>query len=140
LGRELAERKRAAQPTWAVAEGGHIMPAILAGGSAYFRLADPAGLAARLRPGDLVICFGYVSVPLDLWHAVRAAQARAAWIVAPLPEEIDYTAWGDRVIDQGWRIGDGAVAAAGYDIRILPPSGVAELVIYRSLLAAAASP
>jgi len=41
------------------------------------------------------------------------------------------------VIDQHWRIGDCAVEVPGYDIRILPPSGIAQLFMYEMLLRAA---
>jgi len=137
IGLELAARRQAGHPAVFLADGGHIMSAVLAaGGSLYRYEAGPVGARPR-QADDLVVFFGYVGVPLDLWHGLRVAGAHAVWVVTPLPEAIDYRAFGDRVVDQGWRIGDGAIAAAGYDIRLLPPSAVAELVIYRALLAAA---
>jgi len=77
---------------------------------------------------------GYVAVPLDLWRAVRRAGAKAVWIVSPLPAEVDFEQFGDNIINQRWPIGDGAVDIPGYDVRILPPSGVAQLFIYELLV------
>ena len=54
--------------------------------------------------------------------------------VEPLPEDVDFSEFGDEVIDQEWTIGDATVAPKGYDMRILPPSGIAELTLYRCLL------
>ena len=122
-----------------MASGGHIMNHVISSGRGPFRHGDaveaPAELLPMLKSGDLVVFFGYVSVPLDFLRLVHRTGATAAWIVSPLPQDVDFTQFGDSVIDQEWKIGDAAVQVPGYDIRILPPSGIIELVIYASLLA-----
>jgi hypothetical protein len=87
--------------------------------------------------GGYFVFLGYVGVYLDLWRYVRRAGATAAWIVSPLPTGVGFGQWGDVVIDQHWRIGDCAVEAPGYDMRILPPSGIAQIFIYETLIRAA---
>ena len=70
---------------------------------------------------------------------MRQAKARAAWIVVPLAgQKLNFEQYGDVFIDQHWELGDAAVAMPGYDVRILPPSGVAQLFIYELMMRAAA--
>ncbi len=58
-------------------------------------------------------------------------------MVAPLSDEVDFKQFGDIVIDQHCSIGDCAVAVPGYDIRILPPSGITQLFINELIMRAA---
>jgi hypothetical protein len=98
-----------------------------------------SGRRQQLAPGSLLVFIGYVAVPLDLWHAVRNSGATAAWIVSPLPGEVGFRQFGDTVIAQPWDLGDAYVSVPGYDIRILPPSGVIQLLIFDLLIANAES-
>ena len=102
---------------------------------------DNEHLAAALGSDGYLIWMGYYNgVPPDKWEAVRRAKARAAWIVVPLPDQkLNFEQYGDVFINQRWDPGDAAVAMPGYDIRILPPSGVAQLFIYEVMLRAAGS-
>ena len=131
LGRDLARRAASGRPAVMMAAGGHIMPHVIASGGPFRRgdtVETPAELEAMLKGGDLVVFFGYVSVPFDFLRSVHRAGATAAWIVSPLPQDVDFGEFGDTVIDQEWKIGDADVQVPGYDIRILPPSGIVELV------------
>ncbi|MDB6128758.1 MAG: hypothetical protein JWM35_2654, partial [Verrucomicrobia bacterium] len=101
---------------------------------------ERAQIGQVLKQDGLFIFIGYVSVPLDLWKAVHGAGATAAWIVSPLPGDADFRQFGDTVIDQHWQIGDAAVIVPGYDIRILPPSGILQLVVFDTLMAVAENP
>ena len=143
VGRDLAQRAAGGRPAALSADGGHILPGLAQSGGGPFRYRDRQAAAKSdgfLQRGDRLIFFGYVSVPLDLWAAVHRAGATAVWIEAPLPGDIDFSRAGDTVIDQGWRIGDAAIAVPGYDMRILPPSGVLELILYEALMAEAGRP
>jgi len=40
---------------------------------------------------------------------------------------------GDTFPDEHWEAGDAAVTVWGYDVPILPPSGIAQLFLYRLL-------
>ena len=59
-------------------------------------------------------------VPGD--HRLVLPQGVAFAMIAGLPPDELY-------IDQRWELGDGQVQLPGYDIKILPPSGVIELAI-----------
>jgi hypothetical protein len=98
-------------------------------------------LTAALGSDGYLIDLGYYDgVPRDTWDAVRRANARAAWIVVPLPgQKYNFDQYGDVFINQRWDPGDAVVAMPGYDIRILPASGVAQLFIYEAMRRAAGS-
>jgi hypothetical protein len=143
LGADLARRTHDSEKPVLMSLG-HMLPEAVDRKSPWFRYAGIAEerdhLDHLLKPEGLFIFIGYVSVPLDLWRGVRRAKAHAAWIVSPLPGEVDFHEFGDTVIDQQWQVGDASVTAPGYDIRILPPSGVLQLVTYAVLIAAAEGP
>ena len=100
---------------------------------------DSKNLQSLLGSDGYFIWLGYVATPLDLWHAVRRAGAKAVWVTSPLPAEVDFRQFGDIVINEHWLVGDGAVDVPGYDVRILPPSGIAQLFIYELFLRSAGS-
>jgi len=102
---------------------------------------DNEHLAAALGSDGYLIWLGYYDgVPPEMWETVRRAKARAAWIVVPLPDQkLNFEQYGDVFINQRWDPGDAAVAMPGYDVRILPPSGVAQLFIYEVMRRAAGS-
>jgi hypothetical protein len=118
---------------------GHLMPHVA--DSKLFEIAgsDRSGrdhLAEALRQSHLFVWLGYNEIPADLVALVRGAGARAAWMVASDAAPRANTG-GDVIIDEHWRIGDAAVAVPGYDIRILPPSALAQLFLYDVLVRSA---
>lgn len=139
-GRDMARRAAEGHPPLLMVVG-HMMPFAVDHHSKLFRYLDfrtyRTDVRSHLRQAGSLVFIGYVGVYLDLWREVRQAGATAVWIVSPLPTEVHFSQWGDVVIDQHWRIGDCAVEVPGYDIRILPPSGIAQLFIYDALLRAA---
>jgi len=142
LGQEMARRTAAGQP--AVLTGiGHMLSYMAAGKTEPYRYLEIGTqrktLESALGRDGYFVFLGYVAVPLDLWRSARRAGAKAVWIVAPLPNEVDFKQFGDVVIDQHWSVGDCAVTVPGYDIRILPPSGIAQLFIYEVMMRAAAA-
>ena len=63
---------------------------------------------------------------------------KAVWICIPkLGQKLNLEQYGDILINQHWAEGDAAVSMPGYDVKILPPSGIAQLVIYEAILRAA---
>ena len=102
---------------------------------------DNEHLAAALGSDGYLVYLGYYDgVPTGIWDAVRRAKAKAAWIVVPLAgEKLNFEQYGDVFINQHYEPGDAAVAMPGYDVRILPPSGVAQLFIYEVMMRAAGS-
>lgn len=140
VGQEIGRRASESRPA-ALMVSGHLMPYAVSRDSKLFHYLDfwndRKNLENLLGQDGYFVWIGYVAVPLDLWHSARRAGASAVWIVSPLPAEVDFRQFGDIVINQGWRIGDSAVEVPGYDVRILPPSGVAQLFIYELLVRAA---
>ncbi len=140
-GQEIGRRAAAGQPA-AMTGIGHMLNYIFAGKTEPFRYVDirtgRKTLESTLGQNGYLVFLGYVSVPLDLWRSARRAGAKAVWIVSPLPNDVDFKQFGDVVINQHWRIGDCAVTVPGYDVRILPPSGVAQVFILEIMKLAAA--
>ena len=88
--------------------------------------------------GQLILLGYYNGIPQETWEAVRRAKAKAVWIVVPKPDQrLSFEQYGDVFINQQWSPGDAAAAMPGYDVRILPPSGVAQLFIYEAMMRAA---
>jgi hypothetical protein len=100
---------------------------------------DNEHLAAVLGPDGYLVYLGYYDgVPPGTWDAVRRAKARAAWIIVPLAgQNLNFEQYGDVMIDQHYEPGDAAIAMPGYDIKILPPSGITQLLVYEALMRAA---
>lgn len=140
VGHEMARRAAQGRPAL-LALIGHMMPYSVNQHSHLFRYLNfekqRNQVESHLSRGGYFVFIGYVGVYGDLWRQVRRAGATAIWIVSPLPTEVDFAQWGDMVINQHWKIGDCAVQARGYDVRILPPSGIAQLFIYQIMLRAA---
>lgn len=100
----------------------------------------------RARPtlqvdrGDLVFCIGYSRIYAGsdfagFADAMRARGVRLMWSIASYDRDPARGAAAIRsdevLIDQHWRYGDAVVDCPGYDIRILPTSGVmAETVMW----------
>jgi hypothetical protein len=101
-------------------------------GGAYAARFNPKAKPAdklELHEGDFVLGIGYDSVFNDeanhhFADYVRQQKASAAWIaVAYKPEQV-VLGPGEIRIDPQWELGDADVAFPGYDIQILPTSGV----------------
>jgi hypothetical protein len=89
----------------------------------------------QISKGDFVFCVGYDRV-FEGWYfhdatsRMRAAGATLAWSMTDYNNQLDANIGpsslpkGEVVIGQHWALGDAVVAVAGYDVKILPPSGV----------------
>ena len=119
---------------------GHMMPDVLERGDKLFRIvrggSNRQGLAEDLRQSRLFVWLGYTRVSDNVVETVRSASVKAVWILASDAKPAFELA-GDVVIDQNWKTGDAAVEVPGYDVRILPPSAVAQLFIYDILVRSA---
>jgi len=143
VGKEMRGRSASHPATLMIVS--HMMHNEVWGEGQWFReyKGDNEHLPAALGSDGYLIYLGYYDgVPPETWDAVRRAKARAAWIVVPLAgQNLNFEQYGDVMINQHYEPGDAAVAAPGYDIRILPPSGIAQLFVYELLMrAAGASP
>ncbi len=87
-----------------------------------------AELEAKLQSGDLLFFLGYYNRPATAYQVARRAGARIAEIITGTA-----TATGpspDYVIHPQWPFGDSLVQVPGYDIAILPSSGIVQAAIY----------
>ena len=94
-----------------------------------FALRDPHGIA----PGDFVFCVGYDRI-FEGWYfkdattRMRAAGATLAWSMTDYLADPEFgpaaVPAGEVLVRQHWALGDAAVTVPGYDVRVLPPSGV----------------
>ena len=82
------------------------------------------------QPGDFVLCIGY-DAPFEgkayqNWaERARAAGAQLAWSFTDYNREASAgLPPGELYINQRWALGDAVVQFPGYDIKVLPPSGV----------------
>lgn len=99
--------------------------------------ADPG-----IAKGDFVFCVGYDRI-FEGWYfhdattRMRSAGATLAWSMTDYNNKMDANIApsalpkGEIVIGQHWELGDAVVTVPGYDVKILPPSGVlAEAILY----------
>jgi len=139
VGKEMARRSASHPATLLIVS--HMMHNELWGEGKWFKeyKGDNEHLPAALGPDGYLVYLGYYDgVPPETWDAVRRAKARAAWIVVPLAgQNLNFEQYGDVMINQHYEPGDAAIAMPGYDIRILPPSGIAQLFVYELLMRAA---
>ncbi|HEY2017342.1 MAG TPA: hypothetical protein VGH38_27745 [Bryobacteraceae bacterium] len=135
--RQLAERSAAGNPPVLVVTS-HLLPFIgLEKNPLFHYISDPDDLDRALAQSRFLIDIGYSGVDLELWRKVRLADAQAVWITGQLPNQNDFSGHGDIFIDEHWQLGDASVPVPGYDVRLLPVSGVAQLFIYELLVKAA---
>jgi hypothetical protein len=119
----------------------HLLPFITLDNSDLFDyISAPNQLDAALARSGFLINMGYTGMDLELWRKVRVAKAQAIWVTGELPNQSDFSGSSDIFIDQHWGFGDASVLAQGYDVRLLPLSGIAQLFIYDLLLRAAHQP
>ena len=88
---------------------------------------------------DLVVCVGYQHPPSYLLAKARAAKANVAYVT--VLGDRDYVNDSGVVwIDPMWRWADACVSLDGYDIPILPPSGIVNGAIAWEILRLANTP
>lgn len=87
-------------------------------------------IESKLQPGDLFFFLGYYRRPEE---AYRAARLAGALIVEVITGDGSGEAAGtepDYVIRPRWPFGDALVRVPGYDVEILPSSGIVQTAIY----------
>ncbi len=96
-----------------------------------------AELEEKLRPGDLFFFLGYYRRPVDAYAAARRAGARIVEVITgdgtddpPAPALAP-----DHVIRPKWPFGDAVTPVPGYDVEILPGSGIVQAAIYWAVVA-----
>jgi uncharacterized phosphosugar-binding protein len=98
----------------------------------------PEKLADEVKPGDLILYFGYYE-PLGPWvESAHAAGAKIVTIVSGTPERRAEEMGADLNLNGCWPFGDSVVQVPDYDIKVLPASGFMQAVQYFMLIEATA--
>ena len=91
----------------------------------------------ELQQGDFITLIEYVYAPRERLDKIKGKGARSAWVGVPMGDDLDYPGL-DVFIDPFWRLGDAVVEIPGYDVKVMPPSGVIQSMIYWMLSGEAA--
>ncbi|MEN6346813.1 MAG: hypothetical protein ABFE16_16035 [Armatimonadia bacterium] len=95
----------------------------------------PEPVAGKIQAGDVLLYVGYYE-PFGPWVETAHAQgARIVTLVSGTPERPAKDMGADLNLDACWPFGDALVDIRGYDVRILPPSGVMQSAAYWMLQA-----
>jgi uncharacterized phosphosugar-binding protein len=102
-----------------------------------FTFLTEGGAGIIFQPGDFLLCNGYDAHWLEAQLGPVSRECRrlggtVAWSLTTYGgKPVQGIEPGEVVIDQRWELGDALVAVPGYDVRILPASGViAEAVLW----------
>lgn len=98
-------------------------------------MSNPDKLGEFVKPGDLILYVGYYE-PWGPWvETAHELGAKIVTVVSGTPERRAEDMGADINIDGCWAYGDAVVDVPGYDIRVLPPSGVVASAAYSMLMA-----
>ena len=89
-----------------------------------------AKLQQNLRQGDLFFFLGYYRRPTREYKTARHAGALVVEVITGTDEHKDSELVPDYRIRPKWPYGDSLVTVPGYDVKILPSSGIVQSVIY----------
>ena len=92
-------------------------------------------LEEKLRPGDLFFFLGYYRRPVDAYLAARRAGARIVEVITGDGADEPPPPAPDHVIRPQWPFGDAVTPVPGYDVEILPSSGIAQAAVYWAVAA-----
>lgn len=91
---------------------------------------DLKELDQKLRPGDLFFFLGYYRRPAKAYETARRRGCQIVEIITGTNEAISSDMLPDYIIRPGWPYTDALVPVPGYDIRILPASGIMQTAIF----------
>ncbi|MEN6643074.1 MAG: hypothetical protein ABFE08_11555 [Armatimonadia bacterium] len=139
-GKLALETERAGHVVW-YASLGHLLPE-LSGLPGDPNLAKPLKigpgpekLAEFVKAGDLILYVGYYE-PYGPWvEKAHEIGAKIVTVVSGTPERRAEDMGADLNIKGCWAFGDAVVEVPGYDIKMLPPSGVVQAAAYYMLMA-----
>ena len=95
----------------------------------------PEKLAEFVNPGDLILYVGYYE-PYGPWvEKAHELGTKIVTVVSGTPERRAEDMGADLNMKGCWAFGDAVVEVPGYDIKMLPPSGVVQAAAYYMLMA-----
>jgi hypothetical protein len=92
-----------------------------------------AELERELQLGDLFFFLGYYRRPTQAYQVARRAGARIVEVITG--DGLDGQPPPDYVIRPKWPFGDAVTRVPGYDVEILPSSGIVQAAIYWAVVA-----
>ena len=95
---------------------------------------DVAELERKLGPGDLFFFLGYYRRPTAAYEVARRRQCTIVEVITGADEPAAAGHDPDYIVDPGWRYTDSLVDVPGYDVRILPASGILQAAVYWSVI------
>ena len=87
-------------------------------------------LRAKLHHGDLFFFLGYYRRPVEAYQVARQAGATVIEVITGDGSEAGGEPPPDCVIKPKWPFGDALISVPGYDVEILPGSGIVQAAIY----------
>ena len=93
-----------------------------------------AELERELQLGDLFFFLGYYRRPTQAYQVARRAGARIVEVITG--DGLDGQPPPDYVIRPKWPFGDAVTRVLGYDVEILPSSGIVQAAVYWAVVAA----
>ena len=93
-----------------------------------------AELERELESGDLFFFLGYYRRPTQAYQVTRRAGAQIVEVITG--DGSDGSPQPDYVIRPKWPFGDAVTRVPGYDVEILPSSGIVQAAIYWAVVAA----
>ena len=93
-----------------------------------------AELKRELQRGDLFFFLGYYRRPTQAYQVARRVGARIVEVITG--DGLDGPPQPDYVIRPKWPFGDSVTRVPGYDVEILPSSGIVQAAIYWAVVAA----
>jgi len=97
----------------------------------------PELLAAAMKPGDVFFEVGYCSLKPTFIKVVRKAGATSVVALCHAPAAQLDGPQPDMLIDSQWEYGDAALLLPGYDVKVLPTSGILQTVLFWTVMAEA---
>jgi uncharacterized phosphosugar-binding protein len=91
---------------------------------------DENALANTLQSGDLFFFLGYYRRPAKAYEIARELNCQIVEIITGTDASVLEGPEPDFVIHPGWHYTDSLVDVPGYDVRILPASGIMQAAIY----------
>ena len=120
---------------------GHFDPALLLPEGFGVPLTALAGaspeedLSAGGQPGDSLLLVCYTDLPTALLRLARERGVTSICMVGRNPSHPHDPALVDVLLDPQWALGDAIVEIPGYDVKVLPPSGVLNSLAFYAVLA-----
>ena len=96
---------------------------------------DLPELEESLQAGDLFFFLGYFRRPGAAYEIARRRKCRIVEVISGTAEAAPAGPRPDFVIEPGWPFTDALVDVPGYDIRILPASGIMQTAVYWAVVA-----